>query len=207
MIKILIVDDHPFVRRGVKQTIQEDSGLEVAAEAENGEAALKLIEETSFDAVVLDLSLPGISGLEVLERIREKHPALPVLILTMHSEEEYAMRVLKTGASGFLNKEAVPATLVEAIRKIVSGGRFITPSLAEKLLFPAQTPNRPHETLSNRELQILKMISIGKAPKEIAAELDISVKTVSSYRIRIMEKMGLKNNADLVKYCIEQKLL
>jgi len=207
MIKVLIVDDHPFVRRGVKQTIEEDSGLMVAAEAENGETALKLIEEKQFDVVVLDLSLPGISGLEVLERIREKHPALPVLILTMHSEEEYAMRVLKTGASGFLNKEAVPATLVEAIKKIAGGKRFITPSLAEKLLFPTETGKKLHESLSNRELQIMKMISIGKAPKEIAAELDISVKTVSSYRVRIMEKMGLKCNADLIKYCIEQKLL
>jgi len=207
MIHVLIVDDHPFVRRGVKQAIEEDSGMMVAAEAESGETAFKLLEENSFDVVVLDLSLPGISGLEVLERMKDVRPTLPVLVLTMHSEEEYAMRVLKTGAAGFLNKEAVPATLVEAIKKIAGGGRFITPSLAEKLLFPAETGKRPHETLSNRELQILKMISVGKPPKEIAAELDISVKTVSSYRVRIMEKMGFKSNAELIKYCLAQKLL
>jgi len=207
MIKVLVVDDHPFVRRGVRQTLTEEPGIEVVAEAEDGEKALKSLEESNVDVVVLDLSLPGSTGLSVLELIKERHPDLPVLILTMHSEEEYAVRAFKTGAAGFLTKDAVPSMLIVAIRKIVGGGKFITPSLAEKLIFHSDREKKIHESLSNRELQILKMIGVGETPKEIAAKLCISTKTVSSYRARIMNKMRVKTNADLIKYCVEEKLL
>lgn len=207
-MNVLIVDDHPLIRAGVRQSLELEPGFSVTAEAQDGEEALKLVKSQSFDVVILDLTLPKIHGLEVLEKIKLMKPNLPVLVLSLHSEEEYAVRVLKSGASGFLTKDSEPTLLIAALRKIVAGGKFITPSVAEQLVFQLDAKNHPrHEDLSNREFQILVLLGQGKAPKEIAATLEINPKTVGSYRARIFDKMQFKTVADAIRYCIERKLV
>ncbi len=208
MIRVLIADDHPIVRTGLQETIDGESDMRVVAQARDGEETLELFSKGAFDILILDISMPKVSGLEVLEKLRGKGEKCPILILSMYSEDQYATRALKMGASGFLPKESPPEMLIAAIRKLASGGRFVTAALAEKLVMQLENDGRaPHERLSNREFLIMKMIAGGKTPKEIAEYFSISVKTVSTYRSRIMGKMEFRRNAELVRYCLEHHLL
>jgi two-component system invasion response regulator UvrY len=208
MIRVITVDDHPVVRRGLKQIIAAEPDMQVVGEAENAREAIRVIRETACDAVVLDITLPDASGLDVLNRLKSELPTLPVLIMSIHDEEPYALRVLKAGASGYLMKNSIPEELIKAIRKITSGGKYISPSIAERLASGfASSEKALHEKLSDREFQILCMIASGKSLKEIGEALCISGKTVSSYRARILEKMGVSTNADLTRYALEHHLV
>jgi DNA-binding NarL/FixJ family response regulator len=208
MIRVITIDDHPVVRRGLKQIIAAEQDMQVVGEAENAREALRVIREIACDAVVLDITLPDASGLDVLSRLKSERPTLPVLIMSIHDEEQYALRVLKTGASGYLMKNSIPEELIKAIRKITSGGKYISPSIAERLVSEFASPEKsPHEKLSDREFQILCMIASGKSLKEIGEALCISGKTVSTYRARILEKMNMKTNADLVGYALKNRLI
>ncbi|UCH82452.1 MAG: response regulator transcription factor [Nitrospiraceae bacterium] len=209
MINILIVDDHTIVREGLKQIISDVPGMDIADEATNGNEALAKMRENRFDVILLDISMPGKSGLETLKEIKAENQKIPVLILTMHPEEQYAVRVLKAGASGYLTKESAPDELITAIRKVTNGGKYVSASLAEKLAFhlEADTEKLLHETLSDREYQVLCKISSGNTISEIAEEMSLSVKTISTYRARILEKMGMKSNAELTYYAIKNQLV
>jgi two-component system invasion response regulator UvrY len=208
MIRVITVDDHPVVRRGLKQIIAAEQDMQVVGEAENAREALRVIRRTACDAVVLDITLPDASGLDVLSQLKSERPTLPVLIMSMHPEELYALRVLKAGASGYLIKDSIPEELIKAIRKITSGGKYISPSIAERLASELTYPETPlHEKLSDREFQILCLIASGKALKEIGAALCISDKTVSTYRSRVLEKMRMSTNADLTRYALEHHLV
>ena len=209
MIKILIADDHGIIRKGIKQILSRTSDIEVTAEASTGQEALEKIWTSHFDLVILDISLPGRNGLEILKQIKSYKPKLPVLILSMYPEEQYAIRVLRAGASGYLTKESGKNELVEAIRRIAEGKKYITPSLAEKLASELEPSNDKalHERLSDREYHILCMIAKGKSSNEIAEELALSVKTVSTHRARVLEKMGMKSNAELTYYAVQSKLV
>lgn len=208
MIKILIADDHPVVREGFKQIISKADDLIVAGEALSGFEVLDKVREENFDVLVLDLSMPGKDGLEVLKDLKIIKPDLPVLILSMHPEDQVAIRTFKSGASGYLNKESAPGELVNAIRKIYSGGKYVSPALAEQLVtdFDKKTED-PHEALSDREFQVFRYIASGMDVDEIAEELFISVKTVRTYRDRILEKLKLKNNVEIAHYAIKHKLV
>ncbi len=209
MIRILIADDHAVVRRGLRQTVSEEPDMTVVGEASNAQELLSLARRVPWDVAVLDISMPGRSGLDALKELRQEWPRLPVLVLSMHPEDQYALRTLRIGAAGYLTKESAPEELVKAIRKAVSGGKYVTPSLAEKLaLGLAKDSERPlHESLSEREYQVMCLIASGKSVTEIAVELSLSVKTISTYRARILEKMGLRNNAELVHYAISKSLV
>ena len=209
MIKILIADDHGIIRKGIKQILSRTSDIEVAAEASTGQEALEKIWTSHFDLVILDISLPGRNGLEILKQIKSHKPKLPVLILSMYPEEQYAVRVLRAGASGYLTKESDKNELIEAIRRIAEGKKYITPSLAEKLASELEPSNDKalHERLSDREYHILCMIAKGKSSNEIADELALSVKTVSTHRARVLEKMGMKSNGELTHYAVQSKLV
>ena len=209
MIRILVVDDHTIVREGLKQILGEEKDLVVSDEASNGQEALQKIGKNAYDCVLLDISMPGRSGLEVLKDIKALRPKLPVLILSMHSEELYAIRALRAGASGYLTKASASEELIGAIRKVAAGRKYVSTSLAEKLAFEldADASKLPHETLSDREYQVMIMLASGKAVKEIADEVCLSVKTISTYRMRIMEKMNMKNNAELTLYAIQHRLI
>jgi two-component system invasion response regulator UvrY len=209
MIRVLFVEDHAIVREGLKQILADTDDIIVADEAANGEEALEKVPKGNFDVIVLDISMPGRSGLEVLTDIKSLRPGLPVLILSMYPEELYAIRAFKGGASGYLSKESAPTELITAIRKVSSGGKYISPALAENLVINLGEDNgKPlHEKLSEREYQILCMIASGKAGKEIAAELRLSAKTISTYRTRVLEKMGMRTNAELTHYALQNKLV
>ncbi len=209
MIRILVADDHAVVRQGVKQILAEVKDMTVKDEAQNGAETLKKVTGQEFDVVLLDISMPGRSGLEVLEDIKTRCPKLPVLILSMHPEEQYAVRALKAGASGYLTKASAPQELIGAIRKVAGGGKYVTASLAEKLVdqLEADSEKLPHELLSNREHQVMIMLAGGKSVSDIAAELCLSVKTISTYRTRVMSKMGMKKNAELTLYAVHNKLI
>jgi two-component system invasion response regulator UvrY len=208
MIRVITIDDHPVVRRGLKQIVAAEQDMQVVGEAENAREALRVIREIACDAVVLDITLPDASGLDVLSRLKSERPTLPVLIMSIHDEEPYALRVLKAGASGYLMKNSIPEELIKAIRKITSGGKYISPSIAERLASEFASPGKsPHEKLSDREFQIMCLIASGKSLKEIGEALCISGKTVSSYRARILEKMGMSTNADLTRYALEHHLV
>ena len=208
MLKIVIVDDHPVIRRGLKQIITEEPNIEVIGEAENAQVALTLIRETDCDAVILDITMPGTSGLDVLKQVKCEYPKLPVLILSVHPEEQYAVRVIRAGASGYMTKDNTPDELIKAIRKIASGGKYITPFLAEKLVSVLDASQKLlHERLSDREFQVMRMIASGKAISDIAEELCLSGKTVSTYRARILKKMNMKSNAELIRYALENELV
>jgi two-component system invasion response regulator UvrY len=209
MIRALIADDHAVVRQGLKQILGDTPEMLVAGEATNGQEVLDKVRAEPWDVVVLDISMPDRSGLDILKQLRSERPKLPVLVLSMHSEDQYAMRVLKAGASGYLTKDSAPDELVKAIRKVVSGGRYVSSFLAEKLAFEIGTDSSrlPHETLSDREFQVLRLIAAGKSVTEIAAELCLSVKTVSTYRARMLEKMNLGTTAELIHYAMQNHLI
>ncbi len=209
MIRILVADDHAIVREGLKQILADVSDMTVCDEAASGAETLAKIRKREYDVVLLDISMPGRSGLEILKDIKTEHPKQPVLILSMHAEEQYAVRALRAGASGYLTKASAPDELIGAIRKVSYGRKYVSASLAEKLAFALDidTKNPPHETLSDREYQVMLMIASGKSVKEIAAELCLSVKTISTYRARVMEKMKMKKNAELTLYAVRNRLM
>jgi two-component system, NarL family, invasion response regulator UvrY len=209
MIKILMADDHAIVRRGLRQILNEGAAPCQVEEAVNGQEVLSKVYDGSFDILVLDISLPDRNGLELVREIKSVKPKLPILMLSIHPEDQYAIRALKAGVSGYLNKESAPEQLVQAIQRIVAGGRYISPSLAEALAanVGGNTEALPHESLSDREFTVLLRIGAGKSVSEIADELGLSVKTVSTYRARILEKMNMNSNADLIRYVIEHNLV
>ncbi|HYC70093.1 MAG TPA: response regulator transcription factor [Opitutaceae bacterium] len=208
-MKILIADDHAVVRRGLKQILADEYQRATFGEASNAQEALDKVWGEPWDVVVLDVSMPGRSGLEALAEIRKSKPRLPVLVLSMHPEDQFAMRVLKAGASGYMTKESAPAELVGAVKKVMAGGRYVSTSLAEKMAEYLDTDfsRPPHERLSNREFLVLRLIASGKTVSQIAEELSLSVKTISTYRARILEKMVMTSNAELTHYAIQNKLV
>ena len=209
MIRILIADDHPIVRRGLREILAEQPDMGPMGEAENSQGVLELVRRQDWDIVMLDIAMPGRGGLEVLKELKQERPRLPVLVLSMHPEEQYGVRTLKAGAAGYLNKESAPDKLVQAIRKILSGGKYISPTLAERLACAVERDRtKPlHEFLSDREYQVLCMIASGKTVSGIAGELSLSVKTISTYRSRILEKMRMKTNAEVTHYAIKNALI
>ena len=208
MIKVIIVDDHPVVRRGLKQIIEDEPDMKVAGEAKNAGECFSLVRKTDCTLVLLDITLPDKSGFDVLKQLQYELPRLPVLILSVHSEDQYAVRFIKAGASGYLMKEGAPEELVKAIRKVNAGGKYVSASLAEKLVSHLDASDKPpHENLSDREFQILCMIAGGKSLKNIADAFCISEKTVSTYRSRVLEKMKMCTNSDLTRYALENHLV
>jgi two-component system, NarL family, invasion response regulator UvrY len=211
MLKVLIADDHTIFREGLKRVLEEHQELSVSGEAEDGWKALREIRKQCYDIILLDISMPGKDGLEVLKEIRAENIHVPVLILSMYPEEQYALRALKAGASGYLTKESAPEELLEAIRRITEGGKYISSSIAERLadalLTKGSKTDNPHELLSDREYQVLCMIGAGKTVTEIGEELSLSVKTIATYRSRIIEKTGLKNNSEIIRYVVRKNLI
>jgi len=209
MIKVLIVDDHTIVREGLRQILEEILDIVVAGEASSAQEVIDKVRSNSFNIVLLDISLPGRGGLDVLKQLKSIKPDLPVLILSMHPEEQYAIRSLKAKASGYLTKESASDELIKAIRKVAQGRKYITSSLAEKLAFELEdsTGCSSHEKLSDREFQVMCMIASGRRVKEIANTLSLSVKTISTYRARILKKMNMKNNSQLIHYAIKTGLV
>jgi DNA-binding NarL/FixJ family response regulator len=209
MIKVLIADDHPIVRQGLHQILKETSEIVVTGEASNGAEVLDETSKNEYDVVLLDISMPGRSGLDILRQLKREKPDLHVLILSTYPEEQYAVRALKDGASGYLTKASAPEELITAIKKVALGRKYVSSALAEKLAFALEedTQKPPHETLSDREYQVMCMIASGKTVNEIAKELALSVKTISTYRARILEKMKMKNNAEITFYAIKQGLV
>ena len=208
MNKILIVDDHSVVRAGLRQIISEASGMSVVDEAASANEALIKLRKDNYSAVVLDVAMPDKSGLDVLKELKSEFPNLAVLMLSMYPEDQYAIRSLRAGASGYMTKDSAPEELVSAIRTVALGRKYISHHLAEKLAFnlDADTSKEPHELLSDREYQVLCMMASGKAVSEVADQLCLSVKTISTYRSRILEKMQMKNNAELTNYAIKNGL-
>jgi DNA-binding NarL/FixJ family response regulator len=208
-MKVLIADDHPVVRHGLKQILATDTDMTVVGEAKNGSEAMELARKLEWDVAVLDYSMPGRSGLELLSEIKREFPQRPVLVLSMHPEELHARRVLKAGGAGYMNKESAGEELAAAIRKVVTGGKYVSAALAERLaveLAPeAQKP--PHETLSDREYRVMWMLASGKPINRIAKEMFLSPSTVSTYRVRILRKLGLGSNAELVQYAVKHQLI
>jgi two-component system, NarL family, invasion response regulator UvrY len=209
MRKVLIVDDHEVVRDGVKRLLEEQPGAVTCGEAGTPDEALEMALLGEWDAVVLDLSFAGKSGLEVLKELKQLRPRLPVLVLTMHSEEQYARRVFKAGAAGFITKDSPRAELSKAIHKVMEGGKYLSPAMAERLVADLErgVDRPPHETLSDREFQVMRLIASGKTLSEIADLLALSDKTISTYRGRVLEKMGMRTNAELTYYAIQNKLV
>ncbi|MCX7787335.1 MAG: response regulator transcription factor [Spirochaetes bacterium] len=209
MLKIVIADDHPLIRKGLKQILGESLYIEKVEEAGDGEELMGLLRKGTYDVVVLDISLPGKDGLELLKDLKHQYPTLPVLILSIQPEEQYAIRALRSGASGCLNKASAPEELVAAIRRLASGGTYITPTVEELLLKDLKRTKGelPHQSLSDREYQVFILLASGKTPSEIACKLSLSVKTVSTYRARLLEKMGLKTNAELTQYAFKHGLI
>jgi DNA-binding NarL/FixJ family response regulator len=209
MIRVLITDDHALIRRGLKQVLQEGLGAVVVGEAQNAGEALDQILKQPWDVVVMDITMPGRSGLDILRDIKLAKPSLPVLILSMHPEDQFAVRVLKSGAAGFIPKESAPEELIKAIRKVLAGGKYVSATAAERIAFELSTPadKLAHEVLSDREFQVMRLIASGKSVGQIAETLHLSVKTISTYRARVLEKMHLQNNAELTHYAIKHELV
>lgn len=209
MIKIIIADDHEIVRAGLKQIIADSKEMHVKGEAHDGQQLLEKVRAERYDVILLDIKMPGRSGLEILKQLKTEYPDLPVIVLSMHPEDQYAVRTIKAGASGYLTKETAGEKLIEAIKKVYNGGKYIGPTLAEKLADSIANDKQkaPHEYLTDREYQVICLIASGKTVTEIARELFLSVKTISTYRQRILEKMNMKNNAELTHYVINNNLL
>jgi two-component system invasion response regulator UvrY len=208
MIRVLITDDHAIVREGLRQIVAETNDISVVAEAANAAETIDAVRANALDVLVLDLNLPDRHGLDLLHQLRGSHPALPVLILSVNREPAYAMRLLKAGAAGYIGKDSAREQLVEAIRKVARGEKYLSPSLAESVAIRlvGATDRDPHELLSDREFQVMLLISAGKPPRVIASELNVSVKTVGAHRANILQKMGLRNNAEIVHYVLTHKL-
>ncbi len=208
MIRIVIADDHPIVREGLKQVLSAATDLTVAGEAQNGQEVMQRIRELEFEVLLLDMSMPGKSGIELIKQVHAEKPRLRVLVLSMHQEEQYAVRAIKAGAAGYLTKDSASTQLVSAIRKVAGGGAFITGAVAEQLALGAmpQGDGPAHASLSDREFQIFRLIVSGKAVSDIGTELNLSVKTVSTHKARILQKMGMSNPAELVRYAIRHRL-
>jgi len=209
MINIMIADDHSVVRRGIKQILSEETDLQVTGEASNSEEIFGQLDNINWDLLILDITMPGKSGLDILLDLKKMKPEMKVLILSMHPEEEIALRALKTGADGYLNKDSVPGELIRAIRKVTGGGKYISSNLAETLIFSTgkESSKQPHEELSEREFQVLCLLASGHSLTQIADKFSLSVKTISTYRSRILEKMNLKSNVDITHYAIKHKLV
>jgi len=209
MIRIVIADDHEIVRAGLKQIISDDEDMEVLGESNNGENLIELVKKHDYDVVLLDLKMQGISGIDVIKHIKALKPDLPIIVLSMHAEDQYAVRTIKAGASGYITKETAAENLITAVRRVVGGGKYISPTLAETLAdsIAGGGGDLPHEKLADREFQVMCMIASGKTVTEIGAELFLSVKTISTYRQRILEKMNMKNNSELTHYAIKNNLL
>lgn len=215
MIRILIADDHPIIRDGLKQILSAFDDISVSGEASDGAEVLALVRQQDFDALVLDMSMPGKNGIELIKQIRVEKPKLPILILSMHKEEQYAVRALKAGASGYLCKDGASQQLVQAIRKVAGGGVFVSAAAAEHLVQTLTSGQRnrhehataPHTLLSDREFEIFRMIVRGQGVSEMAGELSLSVKTVSTHKTRILEKMHMSNTAELVRYAMNHGLI
>jgi two-component system invasion response regulator UvrY len=208
MIRILIADDHAIVRHGLKQIIEKGGEMRVVAEADCGSDALRKIREIECDVVLLDISLPDMSGIDVLKQIHAERPQLPVLILSIYSEDQYAMRLIKAGAAGYMTKETAPSEVVKALLRVAGGKKYITPTVAEILANDLGTAEEklPHQILSDREYQIFLLLASAKTVSEIADTLALSVKTVSTYRTRVLEKMRLNNNLELMRYAVDHQL-
>ena len=208
-MKVLITDDHPIVRQGLKQLLRETFESIVVDEAANGTEALDRIKKEKYNIVLLDIAMPGMNGLEVLKEIQKYNKTLPVLIISIYPEDQYALRCLKAGASGYLTKDTASDELTLAVERILSGKKYVSPNLADKLArhLNEGTPKLPHELLSDREDQVMRYIASGKTAAEIAAELSLSVKTINTYRNRILKKMQIKNSAELIRYAVQNQLL
>jgi len=209
MTRILIADDHELLRRGLKGILAEVYKDVQIGEAGDGREALELAQKQKWDIVLLDINMPGRGGIEVLQDLKQQFPALPVLVLSAFPEKDYAVRAFKLGAAGYVSKQSASGELLAAVKKALSGGRYVTPLLGEALaaMVAGEAPIAPHELLSNRELQVLRMVALGKALKEIAAELSLSEKTIGTYRMRISQKMGLSTNVEIARYAALHKLV
>jgi len=209
VIRVVIADDHTIVREGLKQLLLAASDLEVAGEARDGNEVLERVRGSDFDVLLLDMSMPGRSGMELIRQVKGEKPKLRVLVLSMHAEHQYAVRAIKAGASGYLTKDSASRELVSAIRKVAGGGAFISAEVAEALALGAmpQAEGPPHTSLSDREYQVFRLLVSGKSVSDIAAELNLSAKTVSTHKARLMEKMALNNQAELIRYAIKHRLV
>lgn len=209
MIEVLIADDHKIFRRGLRQVLDDAPNIKVTGEAADGNEVLKKLRTKAYDVVLLDITMPGLNGLDTLQQIKTDYPQMPVLILSMHSEDQYALRVMKAGASGYLTKDTDEKNIIDAVNMAYNKGKFITPSVAEKLAFAFEVnyEKKPHELLSNREFQVLQLIASGKSTGDIAKELYLGASTISTYRSRVLEKIGLKNNSEITHYAIKNNLL
>lgn len=208
MIRIVIADDHAIVREGLKRIVSGIADMQVVGEAADGTQVMQRVREIDFDILVQDLSMPGRSGMELIKLVRAEKPRLRILVLSMHQEEQYAVRAIKSGASGYLTKESAPSQLEQAIRKIAGGGAYISPEVAEQLALgamPGSTAN-PHESLSDREFEVFRLLAAGESVTDIASRLKLSVKTVSTHKANLMHKMGLNNASELVRYAIKHEL-
>jgi DNA-binding NarL/FixJ family response regulator len=209
VIRVLIADDHAILRRGLREILTRELQGVVCGEAESAQQVLAQVQGQNWDLVILDITMPGRSGVDVLKDLKRMQPRLPVLVLSMHPEGQYGKRVLKAGAHGYLNKESAPEELIRAIRKLLDGGRYVSPALAERLALElgASAERASHEILSDREFEVLRMIGLGKTVSQIAEELHLSVTTVSTYRVRILEKMNMKTTAELMHYALQNRLV
>jgi DNA-binding NarL/FixJ family response regulator len=210
MIKVLLADDHSIVREGLRRIVEESGDLEVVAEAADGREALKQVAELAPDVAVVDISMPGIDGLEVVSRLKDTHPGLPVLILTMHEEAQYIVRAIEAGAMGYLTKQSAPEQLVTAIRRVYSGQRYMTDEATEALALRIARGTRdktPLDSLSMRELQVLRRLAMGHTNREIAQAYSLSIKTVDTYRARLLKKLDLRNNAELIRFALQNRLI
>jgi two-component system invasion response regulator UvrY len=208
VIRVLLADDHPVVRSGLRAILQSDPKIEVVSEAASGEEAIERSRTLRPQVVVLDIAMPGRGGIETAQEIKRLQPAVKILMLTIHPEDHFAVRCLREGADGYITKDAAPDLLVQAVHKLAAGGKYVSPALAERLALYLDTRSQhaPHELLSSREFEVMRLIAAGKRPKDIANQLHLSVKTVSTYRTRILQKMNFKTNADIMRYAFETKL-
>ncbi|HET9338817.1 MAG TPA: response regulator transcription factor [Casimicrobiaceae bacterium] len=208
MIRVVIADDHTIVREGLKQVLATDPELEVVGEARDGLEAMQLVRGTPFDVLLIDISMPGRSGLEVIRQIKAEKPKLRILVLSMHEEHQYAVRAIRSGASGYLTKDSASTQLISALRKVAAGGAWISAEVAEQLALGAMphADQAPHIALSDREFQVLRMLAAGDTVTDVAAKVNLSVKTVSTHKSRLMQKLGVSTNTELLRYAIQHRL-